>query len=290
MRNFFYSGLALLLFSCNQETKKFDILNDQSTYQLIAFDGNGVKPTEGQYIAAYLTIVDSLGDTIHYVPAYHYFIEYYNESPIYEILSELSVGDSAHFQVSEGQLYDAFSFDRLTEGSTKKIELRIKAEYLVDEDRVKDTLMDELSQRIESEEQLIWNYLNNDIDPQAYYEQLGIYKKNTLKSIDGNQIKMGDRVTLEYEGSFLNGYVFDRKLGPDALEITYGMSDQILSGLSIGIKGMRAGESVKIILPSHHAFGGRGSIKGIVPPYTPVVYNLSIKNVTRTDNNEKERN
>ncbi len=290
MRKIIYLGIAILMFSCNRETKKFDILNDQSTYQLIAFDGNRVKPTEGQYVATYLTIVDSLGDTIHYVPSYHYFIEYYNESPIYEILSELSIGDSAHFQVSEGQLYDAFSFNRLIEGSKNKVELRIRAEYLVNEDRVKDTLMEELSQRIESEKQLIWNYLNNDVDPQAYYEQLGLYKKNTLKSIEGIQIKMGDQVTLEYEGSFLNGYVFDKKYGPDALEITYGMSDQILSGLSIGIKGMRAGESVKIILPSHYAFGARGSIKGIVPPYTPVVYNLSIKNVTRTDNNEKERN
>tara|TARA_R110002049_G_scaffold294590_5_gene481302 strand:- start:1865 stop:2737 length:873 start_codon:yes stop_codon:yes gene_type:complete len=290
MKGIIYSGLFCLLIACMNDNKQFDVLKDQSIYRLVAFDDDGQKLTEGQFLSSYITITDTLGDTLHYVPSYHYFIEYYPESPIYEALSMLSTGDSAHFRIKESQLYDAFSFDQLSENGNRVLDLRIRAEYLVDESVVKDTLMAELSKRLENEGRLINNFIARQLEPQSFIEGMGIYKKSVIMSLEGSPIEAGDRVTLEYDGSFLNGYIFDSKYGADALEITYGMSDQIVPGLSLAIKGMRVGEIVKIILPSHHAFGGRGSVKGIVPPYTPVVYNLYIKNVIRTNNNEEERN
>lgn len=290
MRIITYITLTACLFACIPDKKNADVLQDNSIYQLIAFDEKGEKATDGQFMAVYITIADTLGDTLHYVPSYHYFVEYYTESPIYAALSELNTGDSAHFKIAENQLYDAFSFDQLNKNGRRILELRIRLLYLVNESEVKDTLMTQLSNRLENEKREILAFLSKQLEPQSYIEQMGIFKKSVIMSLNGDPIKLGDNVTLEYDGRFLNGYVFDSKYGDDALEITYGMSDQIVQGLALAIKGMRAGESVKIILPSHHAFGGQGSVKGIVPPYTPVVYNLSIKNVTRTNDNEKERN
>lgn len=290
MKSFLFVLLTIFLFSCKRENKQFDVLKDQSIYQLIAFDEGGEKPLEGNYMATFVTIADTLGDTVHYVPSYHYFIEFYKESPIYDLLSAMSVGDSAHFIVSEDQVFNAFGFDNLDGESNRKVVLRIRLDYVVSAENVQDTLMAELSTRLSNEPQSILSYIKRQEEPQSYNEELGLYKKSLIMNLEGDPIQLGDQVTLSYFGQFFNGYKFDQKEGANSLEIKYGMNDQILPGLSIAIKGMRAGESVKIILPSHHAFGSRGSIKGIVPPYTPVVYNLSIKNVTRKNNNEKKRN
>lgn len=275
-----YILLVLTIIACQLE-KKYDVLPDESTYQLIAFDGTGISPNTGNYLASYLTIADTLGDTLHYVPSYLYFIEFYKGSPLFEVLSTIKTGDSAHYRIKEHQLYEAFGFDRLQANSNRVLELRIRLVDLVKEEAVQDSLMAELSSRLDNEQSDIIEYIMKQADPQSYIETFGIYKKSVIKAWEGEPIKAGDRVTISYTGSFLDGYIFDRKTGEESLEITYGMSDQIVSGLSIAIKGMRQGESVKIILPSQHAFGGRGSVKGIVPPYTPIVYNLSITNVTR---------
>ena len=50
----------------------------------------------------------------------------------------------------------------------------------------------------------------------------------------------------------------------------------MIDGLKTALKGMKEGENLKIILPSRHAFGEEGSLAGIVPPYTAVIYDVNI--------------
>ena len=169
--------------------------------------------------------------------------------------------------------------DTLKENSSEILELRIRAIDFIDPEEVENTLMDNLGKRLKEEERQITQYLAKQVDNAAYWYEQGIYIKSELKTTN-SPLSYGDQVTLEYQGQFLNGYVFDSKKGDKALEIVYGMSDQVISGIEQGIKGLSEGESVKIILPSHLAFGAEGSVKGIVPPYTPVAYNIFIKKVT----------
>ena len=42
---------------------------------------------------------------------------------------------------------------------------------------------------------------------------------------------------------------------------------------------MREGEKAKIIIPSQLAFGENGSSTGIVPPYTSVIYEVTMLKV-----------
>ena len=39
---------------------------------------------------------------------------------------------------------------------------------------------------------------------------------------------------------------------------------------------LKKGEKAKIILPSQLAFGDQGSSNGVIPPYTPLVYQIEI--------------
>ena len=58
-----------------------------------------------------------------------------------------------------------------------------------------------------------------------------------------------------------------------------GDTAQTIEGLEIALKMMRVGEKAKIIIPSQLAFGNNGSSTGIVPPYTTVVYEVTLLKV-----------
>ena len=84
-------------------------------------------------------------------------------------------------------------------------------------------------------------------------------------------------MSISYKGKFLNGYIFD---DTDDKGVTptfrYGEDYQLLEGVESGLKGLKEGESVKIILPSRRAFGEEGSLAGIVPPFTAVIFEIKI--------------
>lgn len=273
------------LFACTDFSKNdhltpdgFEILSDNSQFKLIAFEDSEELPNEDYFIESLLMISDTMGDTIHYVPSYKYYVEYYKESPIYQLLSKLHKGDSIHLRIKEDVLQETFGFNPLLANSNRILELRLRAVQFLSNNEVGDTLLKNLALRSKLESKKIEAYLNNEIDKMSFQNVDGIYRKSLIKSTN-ERVKIGDKIVIEYVGSFLNGYVFDSKTGDNALEITFGMSDQIISGFDKIIPTMGEAESVKIILPSRHAFGSKGSIKGIVPPYTPIVYKLTIKKV-----------
>ena len=112
----------------------------------------------------------------------------------------------------------------------------------------------------------------------------GNFKRHNLYFIPlhkgtGPRVKQGEMVSLAYKGSFLNGTVFDSVPASAPLQFRYGDSSQVIQGLAIAIKMMRGGGEAKIIIPSQLAFGNNGSSTGIVPPYTTVVYEVTLLKV-----------
>ena len=98
----------------------------------------------------------------------------------------------------------------------------------------------------------------------------------------GPEIGRGCRVTISYTGYVLNHKRFDSIPVNDPMDFVIGDSGQVISGLERGIKKMKEGEKAKIIIPSHSAFGEKGSSTGIVPPYTTLVYEVTMLKVKET--------
>lgn len=97
---------------------------------------------------------------------------------------------------------------------------------------------------------------------------------------DGPQVKDKSLVSLSYKGYFLDGHIFDSVSSNNPLQFRYGDTAQVIKGLEIGIKKMRQGGQAKIIIPSQLAFGENGSSTGLVPPYTSVIYEVTMLKVT----------
>lgn len=96
---------------------------------------------------------------------------------------------------------------------------------------------------------------------------------------NGPVVKKGELISLAYSGAFLNGKVFDSVSANAPMQFRLGDTAQTIEGLEIALKMMRVGEKAKIIIPSQLAFGNNGSSTGIVPPYTTVVYEVTLLKV-----------
>lgn len=129
----------------------------------------------------------------------------------------------------------------------------------------------------ESELTLIRKY----IDAKNYSDAVELPNKIfILEKKEGeknNPVTRGRTVVVSYNGRFLNDSLFDHPFYP--LQFVYGTPDQVLKGLNFVIKGMNKGEYVKIILPSYLAYGESGSSNATVPPFTPLVYEITINDI-----------
>ena len=105
-------------------------------------------------------------------------------------------------------------------------------------------------------------------------DSAGFYWVIKPSNINGETIRLGDVVTINYEGAFLDGRTVD--ISPKEFNLTLGTPDQVLKGLNYVIARLKTGDDSKIILPSQLAFGESGSSNGSIPPFTPMLYKIRI--------------
>lgn len=108
----------------------------------------------------------------------------------------------------------------------------------------------------------------------------GIYYLN-LRPGTGKKVALGDTVTVDYEGRFLNGKFFDStRKRHQPFQFVYGTEWQVIKGLEEAIGMMAEGEKSLFILPSELGFGNRGSSNNIIPPFTSLIFEVEILKVS----------
>ncbi|MES2680484.1 MAG: FKBP-type peptidyl-prolyl cis-trans isomerase [Bacteroidota bacterium] len=126
----------------------------------------------------------------------------------------------------------------------------------------------------------IRNFFTTGAETEAALDPLGFYWIVKPAGVNSSAVEGGDLVTLSYEGRFLNGRFFERSTG--YFDFVFGTPDQLLKGLNNVIGQLKLGQTAKILLPSRLAFGESGSSNGIVPPYTPLIYEVKIIDIKKT--------
>jgi FKBP-type peptidyl-prolyl cis-trans isomerase len=211
---------------------------------------------------------------LHYVPNYPYFFRLENLA-IDSAWTELQEGDSAVFKLSREDFNQKFRFYKPSLSDTGKVYLHFRLKEVLSKSEMQVSKQKALSKREIDEQAELQQYiaaLNSKIDTVG--DVFRILKK---RNDTGVAIAYGSEVSIDYTGSFLNGYNFentaDKGLTPT---FKYGKEYQLIEGMHLGLSGLKSGESVKIILPSRRAFGKEGSLAGIVPPYTAVIFDVNI--------------
>lgn len=199
-----------------------------------------------------------------------------NDNFLKNYISKCSVSDSAcilmRTQDFYRQQFKAGSIPFFSRNdSVVKVNFKIK-EIFSKNDFVKMT--DNLQKK---EMEQIENFFGSSRDFELARDPLGFYWIKRPESLDAPSIKPGDLVTVSYQAQYLNGRFFEKS--EDHFEFIYGTPDQLVEGINYVISRLKLGESAKIILPSRLAFGEKGSSNGIVPPYTPLIYEVKIINL-----------
>jgi FKBP-type peptidyl-prolyl cis-trans isomerase len=106
----------------------------------------------------------------------------------------------------------------------------------------------------------------------------GMYHISVGKG-DGKAIASGDKVTVHYEGWFLDKTVFDSSFKrKKPIVFTLG-TGRVIPGWEVAISRMSKGEEAIIVLPSFLAYGNKRV--GRIEPNTPLVFRIKLVDVHR---------
>ena len=97
-----------------------------------------------------------------------------------------------------------------------------------------------------------------------------------LREGNGNKPSATDQVECHYEGTLINGQVFDSsyKRGQTA---TFGLN-QVIKGWTEGLQLMQEGAKYRFFIPYHLAYGAQGAGQNI-PPYTTLIFDVELVKV-----------
>ena len=286
--------LVILICSCNGFSPyKGYTKTDSGLYYKLQVIGDGKrKPSIGDFLQlaiTYKTEKDSIFLDSYSNNDIGMVILPFNHSSFAgsfeEGLTTMNEGDSLSFIVDAGNLFQYFFKTGLPiflkQGSVVKMEVKLnkiftKKQYEAELARYAQIVED----RDIEEQRKLKTYLDTSkvsfspLDNGMYYLP--------ISQGTGTPPERGNLVKINYTGSFLNGKVFESTFQRgQPLEFTYGEQGQVIKGLETAISLMNEGSKAKFIIPSYLAFGEAGSSTEIVPPYTTVIYEIELLNLTK---------
>ena len=97
-----------------------------------------------------------------------------------------------------------------------------------------------------------------------------------LREGDGRKPAATDQVECHYEGTLINGQVFDSSYqrGQTA---TFGLN-QVIAGWTEGLQLMQEGVKYRFFIPYHLAYGERGAGQSI-PPFATLIFDVELVKV-----------
>lgn len=145
----------------------------------------------------------------------------------------------------------------------------------------------EIAKLKEAEQGKVDNYIStNKLDPEK--TSSGLQYVITEKG-NGETPKVTDTVVVNYTGSLTSGKVFDtsiqsiaeksgvfnpmRTYEPAKFAIGVG---QVIPGWDEGLLLFPVGSKFKLIIPSALAYGEQGDMRGQIPPYAPLIFDIEL--------------
>lgn len=102
----------------------------------------------------------------------------------------------------------------------------------------------------------------------------GLYYKIAETGTGVETINNLSLLTLEYTGKLFNGTVFDKTNTGATATLSLG---NLIEGWKEGLPMIKKGGSIRLIIPSHLAYGLQGS--GTIPPFSCLDFDIKVKDV-----------
>jgi len=265
---------VMLLIACNPEKLKYRRFSPNILYHIYGGgeEGAGSSHRIGEASAIILKVRCCGDTTIMDTAGVVLFMTSRMPSDFKDFLLNLYEGDSVRVM---GRL-EYFKETNLPvpdiHGKASEVALDIKIQRVIDE---KDLIARTQLEKGSYKEDEIIKYVLAKVGkrPEECYQD-GIYVLE-FKQGRGALPQKGYTVIMHYRGYLPDGFVFDDSWDRNApFYWTVGTPDQIIPGLEKIVMKMRNGSYARVLIPSRMAFGEHGSLSGLVPPYTPVIYEV----------------
>ncbi len=287
----FISSILFILLSCNKSVRYPGYSKTKSGiyYKLHSFGESKKKVNPGDYITADITYSTMKDSSFFDGRRKLQVTQPEFAGSIDECFLMLSKGEKATFILPAEQFFNK-TLETNTPGfmssndsmkiTIDMLEVQRRDEFL----KEKEAFLNWIQDFGEYERVLLQQFIEErKID--AKPTKSGIYHL-TLEEGKGPEVEKGDTVLVHYEGKFLNGKFFDStKQRKQPFEFVFGQKWQVIEGMEEVIGLMKEGETALAILPSETAFGKTGSSTGIIPPYTSVIYEVSLVDVRKKKEN-----
>ncbi len=94
----------------------------------------------------------------------------------------------------------------------------------------------------------------------------------------GDKAEAGTNVSVHYEGSLLNGQVFDSSYKRnEPIDFQLGVG-QVIKGWDEGISLLQVGDKARFVIPSDLAYGSAGA-GGVIPPNATLIFDVELMKV-----------
>ncbi|MDN5201510.1 FKBP-type peptidyl-prolyl cis-trans isomerase [Fulvivirgaceae bacterium BMA10] len=154
-----------------------------------------------------------------------------------------------------------------------------------------DAIVSEAGQK-SYEDGLINAYINDQDLTDVQPKEDGLYYQ-LLTTGEGELAQSLQRITVHYTGKLLDGTVFDTSVGKTPFDFVLGQNT-VIQGWEKGLLLMKKGETARLIIPSHLAYGpnlfvvpqviGEDLVNTQnvapypfdIPPYSPLVFDVEV--------------
>ncbi len=276
----FFSAL-LLFFSCGRKDELYTKHEKGFYYHLLAFNSD-LEKDNTHFIALLDMNYCTQGDSVFWNSKTDFDDKYFvNIDPektgncIECFLQKANEGDSVCLLIPKETFFkQQFQSKRIPHFMSKDsvVKVYMKINTIFNTARV-DSL---ITQWAMNEDKMITDYLQKNHISNYYKDSLNVYWIDAKPDLTQVNSLKGKTISMSYKGYLLNGKQFDES--PENWQVNTSTPDQMLKGLNYVIKFLNTGQNTKIILPSYLAFGELGA-GNIIPPYTPLLYEININNI-----------
>ena len=99
-----------------------------------------------------------------------------------------------------------------------------------------------------------------------------------IEATIGQKPKATDKVRVHYEGSLIDGTVFDSSYRRGE-SITFGLN-QVIKGWTEGLQLMSVGSKYKLYIPYRLGYGEQGA-GGSIPPYSTLIFTVELLGIEK---------
>ena len=277
MRPFIFISLAAAaLAGCHSEWQGYEQL-DNGWYRRLDRFGNGEGLMDTCKYVLLSFGISNVSDTSASEPS-----DIYSGWPadssgaLHEIIAAMESGEA----ITIGMPWQDFSREWLaafTDSSGIQrdgwIRLRLEVVKVFNQQQYLDHLQSAAQQGEMEEHEAIELALIHDWPQAEQHGKLTIIRQSVAP---GDSVAAGREVHIRYNSYLLNGVRLDPLT---EMVFPFGRPGQLIPGLQYGLSFLREGERALIFMPSYLAFGEQGSSTGIVPPHTPVYFDVEVMGV-----------